>query len=273
VELVHDLRVASRRLNEALGLLRTVVGPELVAPHQDWLREVRDLVAPIRDADVMARITSDLGLGRSDRPFVAAGRSFIEHLKRQRGSHLTDARTRLSGGQAVEHRTALTAKLNELTHPGQGAEAIDKEMVRRLRDRIRRRRRRAVRLATKASRSPRPSRLHAARIAVKKLRYALELADEAGVLQADREIKVLHALQNGLGDLNDLDVLRERLKVFAEQARPSELPGIRALRRRALRRQKALVKSFVRDWPRTRRRLRRAKAGRPSGTDAPRPLA
>ena len=51
-------------------------------------------------------------------------------------------------------------------------------------------------------------RIHAVRIAAKRLRYALELAGELRLLRTSALVSSLRAVQDILGELHDLDVLR-----------------------------------------------------------------
>jgi CHAD domain-containing protein len=55
-----------------------------------------------------------------------------------------------------------------------------------------------------------PQRLHDVRIALKKLRYAMELAADARQQRASREVAVLKTVQDLLGRLHDLQMLIER---------------------------------------------------------------
>jgi CHAD domain-containing protein len=57
-----------------------------------------------------------------------------------------------------------------------------------------------------------PERLHAVRIAVKRLRYALEAGQEARGARATAQLMQLKAIQDLLGRAHDLHVLAERLR-------------------------------------------------------------
>jgi pimeloyl-ACP methyl ester carboxylesterase len=63
-----------------------------------------------------------------------------------------------------------------------------------------------------------PERLHAVRIAAKKLRYGLELAANSGVKQAAPHVRTIKRAQEMLGKLHDLQVLQ--VHVAAVQAEP-----------------------------------------------------
>ena len=57
-----------------------------------------------------------------------------------------------------------------------------------------------------------PNRSHSARIAIKKLRYALEVADATGMWRSKRAGRVLRKAQNTLGRAHDCQVLIDRLR-------------------------------------------------------------
>ncbi len=63
-----------------------------------------------------------------------------------------------------------------------------------------------------------PERLHAVRIAAKKLRYGLELAAGSGMPQAHPQVRTIKRAQDTLGKLHDLQVLQTH--VAAVQAEP-----------------------------------------------------
>ncbi len=64
-----------------------------------------------------------------------------------------------------------------------------------------------------------PEQLHKVRIAAKKLRYAMELAFDAGVKSASAPVRAVKRAQDTLGRLHDLQVLQTH--VAAVQAEPS----------------------------------------------------
>jgi CHAD domain-containing protein len=64
-----------------------------------------------------------------------------------------------------------------------------------------------------------PEKLHQVRIALKKLRYAIELAAESGIKPASTQLRVVKRAQDKLGRLHDLQVLQHY--VADVQARPS----------------------------------------------------
>jgi CHAD domain-containing protein len=73
-------------------------------------------------------------------------------------------------------------------------------------------------------------RLHAVRIAVKKLRYGLELAGDTRILRTGAMVTRLKDFQDLLGRLHDLDVLAEHTRATEHQPdSASQASGLRHL--------------------------------------------
>ncbi len=65
-----------------------------------------------------------------------------------------------------------------------------------------------------------PEALHLVRIAAKKLRYSLEIADESGVAPCADTLKTIKRVQESLGRLHDLQVLQHYVADVAAAPRP-----------------------------------------------------
>jgi CHAD domain-containing protein len=63
-----------------------------------------------------------------------------------------------------------------------------------------------------------PDRLHEVRIAVKKLRYSLELVQELGRSRSSARIRTLKKLQDLLGQMHDLDTVITRIRALQSSA-------------------------------------------------------
>jgi CHAD domain-containing protein len=73
-----------------------------------------------------------------------------------------------------------------------------------------------------------PERLHRVRIAVKKLRYAAELAAEIAGERSSPDIRTLRRAQDTLGRLHDVQVLIERVRETQASLTPPSVPLWRA---------------------------------------------
>ncbi len=74
-----------------------------------------------------------------------------------------------------------------------------------------------------------PERLHAVRIALKKFRYAAELARDAAGEKTSPELRTLKRGQDALGRLHDLQVLLDRVRQLQATLAPPNLSVWRAL--------------------------------------------
>jgi hypothetical protein len=74
-----------------------------------------------------------------------------------------------------------------------------------------------------------PGPLHGVRIALKKFRYAFEVAERLGRFRLTGSMQRLKRLQNLLGDLHDLQVLGGLARDTAAQASRAERPELESL--------------------------------------------
>jgi len=66
-------------------------------------------------------------------------------------------------------------------------------------------------------------RVHAVRIAVKRLRYALELTEELRLARTATLVSSLRSIQDVLGQLHDLDVLRHEAATVRRDVPPDSI--------------------------------------------------
>ena len=204
-EAVHQARVASRRLREVL--------PVLTAGHERAGRGLREDVRRVTRAFGAVR-ELDVAIGHFDEAVAAAEMSAAARmttrrvLQAQRAAALRQARATLTRARLQR----LQTRLDELgvaiaTSTTTDAAAVTATMATRVA-----RRARGVRKAvTGTGVVYMPERLHNVRIAVKRLRYALEAGQEARGVRATAQLTQLKAIQDLLGRAHDLHVLAERI--------------------------------------------------------------
>lgn len=216
---IHGARVATRRLRELVPVVLTG------SSRRKFERKVRRLtcaLGPVRELDVASSILDALQ-GDATVPWPALARlKQVIRQERQRLHTVMCSEIERIDVDKLRRRVAAAAK------KGKPA-ALDG----RPRDawRLAAAREQAARRATRlriaienAGGVYLPDRLHEVRVAVKKLRYALELTRELSGSRAMAHVRTLTRAQDLLGRMHDLDVLIARVR--AVQGAP-DAPNLR----------------------------------------------
>lgn len=196
-EYIHQARVAMRRLRSAFSVFRPVVPRESLGDIATRFRDLAAALGSARDWDVFLGET--LPAIRSAFPGDAALARVAEATSPERDRARTLARAALV--PAVQTALMLDLAMLMETAPWRGAdEAGGTALARRLLQRQYRRVRKAGRAADRSN----DASLHALRIEIKKLRYALEFLSSLYPRKAVRGFANAAAeLQDILGSLND----------------------------------------------------------------------
>ena len=210
-EFIHQLRVSLRRLRSLLRVVAPALPPDFVADWSERLRQNAGHFGDARDLDVLYEEVVA--------PVVAAGANADPSIVRLIAI-VRDARdaARLAGARNLDPAEqgrlliGFTAALHALpTNDLIGAADLRKFarlQLARLRRRVRRRHEAASDLV--------PTRLHALRIALKRLRYGIEFfLPLMPAKAANRYLQAVVRSQNALGFVNDVDVARGRLRHWA----------------------------------------------------------
>jgi CHAD domain-containing protein len=252
VDAVHELRVAIRRTRAVLRICASSFDPGWLEARQWQLHDLGRVVGETRDLDVMLIRLEQLSaaLPESDRASVAPLLSRLRVEREaafQRTLGVLCDRTRFSevGDLAtIATRPPLAASADEASIDD--LVAATRRQWRRLR--------KSVRIADE---TPSEKNLHLVRVRAKALRYSLETLEPILHSSARAHARVLVALQDRLGEMQDADVMEGRLRVVRETGQVDafvlgELVGFERAR-------KAWVRGTWRDeWERaSRRRLRR----------------
>jgi len=220
---VHRTRVASRRLREVLPVLQ--IDPRTARKLVRSLRKITRRLGPVRDLDVLLLLATELqGKGQYSRR--ALGR-VAGDLRRAQG----DARSDLPVKKITTHLRRLERKLNLVAETVAGVDretppsgwrwALDARVARR-----------AATLHAaieEAGSLYLAERLHRVRIALKKLRYGLELRLEAAGARPNADLKTLKRAQDALGRLHDRQVLIDRVRAIQARLEPGEQEARRDL--------------------------------------------
>lgn len=203
---IHRTRVTSRRLRELLPVLE--LEPATCAKVLRDLKRATQALGRIRELDVTLRLIEAL---RTEVEEADASWSLLVQQLRQ--ARLTTHTKATRKGHLSDDLRRLGKRLDRLVHEATPALqrggkrwhwALDARVVRRAE---------ALRHAVKeAGPFYLPERLHDVRIALKKLRYALELQAQAARKQVGPELRLLKRGQALLGVLHDRQILIERLR-------------------------------------------------------------
>jgi CHAD domain-containing protein len=204
---VHRTRVASRRLRELLPVLELdhAVARKLTRR----LKKLNRRLGTVRESDVLIQLLDELH--KSDRIPDRALRRVGDAARKARD----EARGRLSHKNVAADLKRTAKKLEGIAATLEDADAgrsrgrgwrwaIDARVARRaatLRHAIR-----------EAGSMYVPDRVHTVRLALKKLRYGLELSAEAAGVKETPDVRMLKRGQELIGRLRDFQVLIERLR-------------------------------------------------------------
>ena len=203
LEAVHQARVASRRLREVLPALAVDAGGGWRRVRGD-VRRVTRALGPVRELDVAAAHFAE---AIAARPVTAAAQAAVRRvLQLQRVAALKAARAKLTASRVARLQTRLDALTGRSSAPD--ASAVAAAMTAR----VLRAGQRVEKAVGRVGAVYVPGRLHAVRIAVKRLRYALEAQNAVRGSRATSQVGQLRAIQDLLGRAHDLHVLDERLR-------------------------------------------------------------
>ena len=215
VRALHRTRVASRRLREILPVLE--LDPDVARRLGRRLRKVTERLGVVRELDVLALLVEELhDSGKFDSATLAR---IATALAEERAR----ARDRLFAKLPTGELRRIASKLTKVA----GDLDDDKKASRGWRWAV------EARLTHRATVLKRamidagalylPERLHAVRIALKKLRYALEVAVEATGAPSATDLRTLKRGQDVLGRLHDFQILIDRVRQIQASVEPPDV--------------------------------------------------
>lgn len=225
IEGVHDMRVATRRMRSGIRLFEPFFKPGRLSPFNAVLKKTGGALGEVRDLDVFMEKAQAFA---KKSPEVDLAPLFDEWQTR-----LVAARERLIQRLDSREFERFTGDFYDfLTTPGKGARAQpdpeDREPyeARHVLPRLLYGLYEQVRVYDDLVDSREVATLHALRIEMKRLRYALEFFEEILGPEGRSVIKEVKALQDHLGDMNDAEVAEQILRDFvdAEDRKHSGMP-------------------------------------------------
>ena len=207
---LHKTRVASRRIREALPVVGVSASPAKVKKLNRKMRELTRSLGPIRELDVELDLLDD-----ESKTDGVSGRA-IEMVRREVASRRQALRRDLAENAPIGDLKKLIRKLERIgkvdAHKGKKGRKQEAQWRGVLAARLLRRAKTLRAALDDAGSLYAPERIHNVRIAVKKLRYALEIAHDAGLARAGIHVRMLKRQQERLGRLHDLESLLRHVR-------------------------------------------------------------
>jgi len=202
-EELHELRVATRRLRAFLRAGQELLDESWSEPLRDELGWLGRALGPARDLDVLiARLEAD-----ADTHGAA-----VAGLLGELGAERTRARARVVDALSSDRYLALLDRLEHITEPElSGAELPLRDVWRAEWERTRK-------AFARLDRASPDAELHAARIRVKRARYAAELAAHELGKRGGAFVRSAKELQDVLGEHQDAAVAEARIEAWAASA-------------------------------------------------------
>jgi CHAD domain-containing protein len=216
---VHRMRVATRRLRSALATFRPLLDRDVTDPLREELKWLAGALGEVRDTEVMhERLTALV----ADEPVEAIRGGADARVERELVRRYEAARVEAMKALRSPRYHGLLERLDALTtappwtdKASAGAEA---DLPTRVGRDWKRLERRIDTAAGTADPTARAARMHDARKAAKRLRYAAETAVPVHGKDARRLVKRAKRVQTVLGDHHDAVVTQAWLRDLADVA-------------------------------------------------------
>jgi CHAD domain-containing protein len=219
-ESIHDMRVASRRLQQVLDLIFPQPVPREARRLRRKIRRCRRVLGDVRNCDVLLEHVE----GRLARKRCSSGEAWTavkQHLQERRSESFSRAIRKLSkvnlavfyvDAKEILDRLSPTPASDGVSPPlvqpdGLAFEALPARLARALVgvwDEFEKQVEASHREATTPS-------IHAARICAKRLRYLLEVVNQFKIPDSAAALTWLRKIQQHLGDWHDLEVLEDMI--------------------------------------------------------------
>ena len=244
IEYVHRMRVASRRMRNALALFGDELPRKHYADWRDEMRRVTKALGTARDADVQIAWVQDFLKHDTDEAQRVGIERLLLRLCQQRlraQGRVVKALDRLEDRRILEDMHETLQKL--LVHARvYEVESLPADLYQRASEAIRLRLEEFLAYEPHVTHPERAAELHQMRIAAKHLRYTLEVFEPLYDRALRKPIKIVKEIQDLLGEVHDCDVWQAYLPHFLEEERvytqnyfgmpgPAEefVPGLHAL--------------------------------------------
>ena|SRR5687767_6052984 len=221
---VHQARVASRRLRQALPLLGVRADADALDRADKRVRRITRALGPVRELDVTLLLLAELQRKKAA-PLRAITRVreavTEERLKRRR-----DMLAEIKPSRIDKLRKRLVRVATPTSRPVAKGSALAEANAQAAR--------RAADLKAAIDRAGGiylADRLHRVRVAAKKLRYALEIQRELTKSRSTAQLTRLKVQQDLLGRMHDLEILIDRARGVQTTLTPRDRRGMAELKK------------------------------------------
>jgi CHAD domain-containing protein len=239
---LHAFRIALRRLRSWMRAFRTQLAHSVPEAKRKGLRDVAHATTVGRDLDLVLELLRDVAPDEG-------GSDWLEARKRKRAT--AGSRNGSLPDRFESIASVLERRLGSYRAPGsrQRRETLGRALASAIPEH-------AEKLDSRLKKvrgADRIERTHKARLSAKHLRYLIEPV-AAFVAKGEKLRQSLMSLQDDLGELHDLQVLREEVTEAMEEASAARRASLRQVEERVEKAESKAYRRVRRRWPRARRR-------------------
>jgi CHAD domain-containing protein len=219
---VHEARVASRRLREALPVLGARADLDALDRVDRRVRRITRALGPVRELDVTLLLLAELeGNGAAPLRAISRVRRAVTEERQQRRREMLEEITPSRLDKLRKRLVRVAAPASRTTPPRSALIEAAEQSAKRAR---------LMRAAIEhAGGIYLADRLHRVRVAAKKLRYALEIQLELTHSRSTARLNRLKHQQDLLGRMHDLEILIDRARGVQESLPPENRRGMSEL--------------------------------------------
>jgi CHAD domain-containing protein len=213
-EAIHDLRVGSRRIAEALSILYYLRNNGEISELIDEFNDIRKNLSDVRDTEVIIFLLQNVKFSPSN-DVVCEHAGLLNYYSDELGTKKMAADETVRKID-ISHLQEFFSELIstdfstvKIEDDEDRTKSIFLNAVKKI---IQRKEKTVSKKYRNVMKSQKAKDIHAFRIAVKKVRYMLEFVNEFGMIKAGKQVRKYEKIQQVLGNYCDLDMLEKSLK-------------------------------------------------------------
>lgn len=220
---VHQARVASRRLREALPVLGGRADEAALGQAEKRVRRITRALGPVRELDVTLLLLAELeGKGTASKRAIGRLRTSVLEERQKRRREMLEEIT-------PSRLDKLRKRLVKVSSPESHVHAVPRNALTEAAAQTAYRAKTLKAAIERAGGIYLADRLHRVRIEAKKLRYALEIQRELSRSRATANLARLKTEQDLLGRMHDLEILIDRARGVQSKLSPRDRIGMAGL--------------------------------------------